>query len=129
MPAEGRSPSAPTPPATASASTIATVRTGRRAAAAASRSHLLPVIAPPRLAPRVSRRRRSVHRQGALRLPGQELPDERVLGVEHVLGRPGLDDPPLPQDVDVVGDPPRAHDVVGDDAEGRQMLLLVLLGL
>ena len=66
---------------------------------------------------------------GTLRLAGQELTDEGVVGVEHVLGRAGLDDPALPQDVDVVGHPARAHDVVGDHAEGRQVLLLLLLGL
>src|SRR5262249_4955263 len=59
-----------------------------------------------------------VHRQGALRLPGEELADEGVVGVEHVLGRAGLHDAALPQDVDVVRHPAGAHDVVRDHAAG-----------
>ena len=46
MPAEGRRPSASSPPPIASASTIPTVRIGRRAAALHSLSNVLALIAP-----------------------------------------------------------------------------------
>src|SRR3954454_1918032 len=44
-----------------------------------------------------------LHAQGTLGLTGEELADERVLGVEELLGGAGLDDPALPQDRDVLG--------------------------
>ena len=46
MPADGRRPSASSPPPTASASTIPIVRIGRRAAAPHNRSNVLALIAP-----------------------------------------------------------------------------------
>src|SRR5206468_2151556 len=61
--------------------------------------------------------RRSLHAEGALGVAGEELAHEGVVGVEELLGRAGLDDAALPEHGDVLGDPPRGHDVVGDDGE------------
>src|SRR5450432_2624704 len=105
MPADGRSPSARMPPAIASASTTPVVAAGREAAPPVKRCSSLLITWP------VKPGRPLVHRQRALRLPGEELTDERILGVEHVLGGPGLDHASLPQDVDVVSDSAGAHDV------------------
>jgi len=70
-----------------------------------------------------------IHGQGPLRLPGQELPNERVIRVEHVLRRSRLDDPALPQNVDVVSHPAGGEDVVGNHAERGEVLALLLLGV
>src|SRR4051812_2597484 len=67
-----------------------------------------------------------LHPERALGLSGQELPDELVVGVEQLTGRPRLHDPALPEDRDVVRDPPRRHDVVRDDAVGPAVLLVDL---
>src|SRR5215208_2016857 len=67
-----------------------------------------------------------LHAEGPLRLPGQELPDELVVGVEELARRARLDDPALPQDRDVVGHPPRRHDVVRDHAVRAAVLLVDL---
>src|SRR3954451_12301069 len=127
LPAEGFRPRASRAPASAKAATMPIVRTGRRAEARANPSSLsLTCMLRVRLPPARMDRAASVHGERALGLPGQELADERVFRGEHVLGRSGLDDPALPQDADVVRDPPRAHDVVRDHAERRQMLLFLL---
>src|SRR4051812_12523741 len=68
-----------------------------------------------------------LHAQGTLGLTGEELADERVLGVEELLGGAGLDDPALPQHRDVLGHAPGARDVVGDDDVGAPVLLVDLL--
>src|SRR3954447_15505022 len=70
---------------------------------------------------------RSLHAQRTLRGPGQELVDELVLGVEELFGRPGLDDPALPQHGDVLGDALGGHDVVRDHDVGAAVLLVDLL--
>src|SRR5581483_1915827 len=95
------------------------VNAGRRTTARTTCSNILrTLMALLRLPPRTPARAGClVHRERALRLAREELPDERVVRVQHVLGRPGLDDPALPQHVDVVGHAPRAHDVVCDHAE------------
>src|SRR3954453_3494850 len=67
-----------------------------------------------------------LHPERALGLSGQELPHELVVGVEQLARRPRLDDPALPEDRDVVRDPPRGHDVVGDHAVGAAVLLVHL---
>src|SRR5215208_5047181 len=56
-----------------------------------------------------------LHTERALSLAREELPYELVVRVEELRRGAGLDDPSLPQDRDVLGDPPSAHDVVGDD--------------
>src|SRR3954453_21999434 len=70
---------------------------------------------------------RSLHAQRTLRGPGQELVDELVLGVEELFGRPGLDDPALPQPGDVLGAALGGHDVVRDHDVGAAVLLVDLL--
>src|SRR6478735_3895892 len=70
---------------------------------------------------------RSLHAQRTLRGPGQELVDELVVGVEEPFGRPGLDDPALPQHGDVLGDALGGHDVVRDHDVGAAVLLVDLL--
>src|SRR5262245_42254937 len=66
----------------------------------------------------------SLHAQGPLRCPGQELADELVVGVEQLLGRAGLDDPALPQHGDVLRDALGGHDVVRDHDVGAAVLLV-----
>src|SRR3954451_9736546 len=70
---------------------------------------------------------RLLHAQRTLRGPGQELVDELVVGVEELFGRPGLDDPALPQHGDVLGDALGGHDVVRDHDVGAAVLLVDLL--
>src|SRR3954464_14170803 len=70
---------------------------------------------------------RSLHAQRTLRGPGQELVDELIVGVEQLFGRPGLDDPALPQHGDVLGDALGGHDVVRDHDVGAAVLLVDLL--
>src|SRR4051812_24797911 len=70
---------------------------------------------------------RLLHAQRTLRGPGQELVDELVVGVEELLGRPGLDDAALPQHGDVLGDALGGHDVVRDHDVGAAVLLVDLL--
>src|SRR4051812_19752331 len=69
----------------------------------------------------------SLHPQGALGGARQELADELVLRVEQLLRRARLDDPPAPQDRDVLGHPPGRHDVVGDHDVGAAVLGVHLL--
>src|SRR3954454_20015461 len=69
----------------------------------------------------------SLHAKGTLRLAGEELTHERIVGVEQLVRGPGLDDAALPQDGDVLRDAPRAHDVVGDDDVRAAVLLVDLL--
>src|SRR3954467_8162606 len=70
---------------------------------------------------------RSLHPQRALGLAGEELPDELVVGVEQLLRRAGLDDPPLPEDCDVLGHPGARHDVGRDHDVAAAVLLVDLL--
>src|SRR5918997_1936955 len=66
------------------------------------------------------------HPEWPLRLPGQELPYELVVGVEELAGRPGFHDPALPEDRDVVRHAPGRHDVVRDHAVRAAVLLVHL---
>src|SRR5215217_4770729 len=69
----------------------------------------------------------SLHPQGSLRRARQELADELVVRVEQLVGGAGLDDPPLPQHRDVLGDALGGHDVVRDHHVGAAVLLVHLL--
>src|SRR5262245_47411266 len=68
-----------------------------------------------------------LHAERSLGLAGQELPYERVVGVEQLLCRPRLHDPPLPQHTDELRHAARAHDVVRDDRVRAAVLLVDLL--
>src|SRR5512142_2529862 len=81
----------------------------------------------PRTAPRAIVISASLHPERAVGLPREELPHERVLGVEQLLRRTRLDDPAAPQHGDELGHAPRAHDVVRDDDVGAAVLLVDLL--
>src|SRR5919201_3696297 len=67
-----------------------------------------------------------LHAERSLRLSGQELPHELVVRVEQLARRARLDDPPLPEDRDVVGHAARGHDVVGDHAVRAAVLVVHL---
>jgi hypothetical protein len=64
-----------------------------------------------RLACADARLGRLIHCERPLRLAREELANERVVRVQHVLRRPGLDDSTPPQHVDLIGNPASAHDV------------------
>src|SRR4051812_35902354 len=150
----GSSCRASTTPASAKAATTAIVTSGRRVTARATRpknsrplktrfrlghgqdrsaawtrhqyrpAWLRPAADPPRHA---RDGRPLLHAQWAAGLARQELPHELVVRVEQLLGRPGLHDPALPQDRDVLRDPAGGHDVVRDHDVGAAVLLVDLL--
>src|SRR5438045_2106226 len=125
----GSSWSARTTPASASAPTTAIVTSGRRVTARATRpKNSRPLKTRFRLGhgqdcsagcgarapyrPRVASAQRGrprqargglLHPERAARLAREELPHELVVRVEELLRRPGLDDPSLPEDRDVLG--------------------------
>src|SRR3954469_5375282 len=74
-----------------------------------------------------SKRFALLHPQRATGLAGEELPDELVVRVEELLGRPGFHDPALPEDCDVFRHAAGGHDVVGDDDVRAAVLLVDLL--
>src|SRR6185312_3313997 len=81
----------------------------------------------PRTAPRAIVIDASLHPERAVGLPREELPHERVAGVEQLRRGARLDDPPAPQHRDELRDAPCAHDVVRDDDVGAAVLLVDLL--
>src|SRR5919201_5081774 len=68
----------------------------------------------------------SVHCQRALGLRVQELGDELVVGVEQLVGRAALDDPPLPKHRQEVGDPAGRAEVVADHEVAAVALIVDL---
>src|SRR4051812_14506249 len=117
------------PPSSRSSSHAPRRTTRVSASAAAPRATVIDARPKPpvRRAASASASSRSLHPQGPLRGTRQELADELVVGVEELLRGPRLDDPPLPEDGDVLGHPLGGHDVVRDDDVRAAVLCVDLL--